>query len=464
MPPPQRPFDRETVGGQQDDASRGSAGAGVRDTNGFTNRNDFGGFTSPNGIQYNRPAFATNGASVERPVGTSSGLDGQNNAPAVPMSDEDKTQRVEERADWEAARYSQNPLWDMFLLGGDVNSRMRTISNQEHLTDPQSGVLVNTQKTGPPPVARINGEQGSSRVIDKGQPVLDLHKGDRLSDLIKCVSLAAKVRMSGLLTTSCRTSTERRQHSKGRIPGGWEDMAVAVDNIPETPAVNGVQTATTSNPLKRKSFTLQPSARLTCTGTHDQSNDDESGDRIQSLPINRQVTIMSRAMAEEKIGEDARRAKRAKRKAATAAAEQTAAEAAEKQAVESVAGSGPEPKKSQKAAKVEKIKIREAQQHTTVNNAVSMALGGMMKKKSKYSWMSGGAGSGAATPKAGFSSPSQAGTPRLAEKAKPVAKEKQFAAWDEDKDPGVQARDVLLVLETDGQQTRSYMTGCMAQG
>jgi hypothetical protein len=35
----------------------------------------------------------------------------------------------------------------------------------------------------------------------------------------------------------------------------------------------------------------------------------------------------------------------------------------------------------------------------------------------------------------------------------------QFGDWDEDKEPGIQARDLLLVLETDGKAPRSLMKG-----
>lgn len=40
-----------------------------------------------------------------------------------------------------------------------------------------------------------------------------------------------------------------------------------------------------------------------------------------------------------------------------------------------------------------------------------------------------------------------------------VSRARQFGDWDEDREPGIQARDVLLVLETDGKATRSLMKG-----
>jgi hypothetical protein len=198
---------------------------------------------------------------------------------------------------------------------------------------------------------------------------------------------------------------------------------------------------------------------LILTGTLDQANSDAMSERSASLPPNSQVAILRRVMAEEKIAEDARRAKRAKRKAAADEAAEKERKAKEDDAVNKA--SAEEPKKSQKAAKVEQNKLREAQQHNTVNTAAQMALGGIMKKSKKYAWMAGGAASGTSTPtKPGLGAGSSAAsTPKPVEKPKPVTSQKLFSAWDEEKDPGIQARDVLSVLQIDGKASRAYTRG-----
>ena len=100
--------------------------------------------------------------------------------------------------------------------------------------------------------------------------------------------------------------------------------------------------------------------------------------------------------------------------------------------------------------------------------ATSGLLGGKFfgNKKKTYSWMSGGTN----TPKA-VTSPSQTpGKSTLAADTSAVAtpggaraptipKGKQLGQWDEEKDPGLRARDVLLVLETDGKAPRSLLRG-----
>jgi hypothetical protein len=171
---------------------------------------------------------------------------------ATPISADEMRQREEARQDWESARHSQHPLWNMFLLGGALNERIRNISITEHLVDPQSGVLVNTQKLGPPPVVRVNGLEGASRVIDKGQAILDAgSKGERLSDIMKVLSLATKARMTGMLASASKLSQERQQHSNGRIPDEWRDIAVpakpASSEVPED-----AQSPVASSSLKRE--------------------------------------------------------------------------------------------------------------------------------------------------------------------------------------------------------------------
>ena len=170
-------------------------------------------------------------------------------------------------------------------------------------------------------------------------------------------------------------------------------------------------------------------------------------------------------MAEEKVAEDARRIKRLKRKAVADAEAEAAVKAAEEAAIAKSTDSEPT-KKSKKAAQAENAQRTEAAKHQTVNTTAQMALAGTMKKSKKYSWMQSGPGSGASTPSrpglVGGSSASS--TPKPVERSKPVVKEKQFAAWDEDKDRGIQARDLLLVLESDGKSLRSYTEGTSKLG
>lgn len=245
MAPPQRPTDRDMSDAQ--DEGRNWPGTGQNAAGGL--RQEQPPYAAmQNGNNQNRPSLNPANSTFSRP--SQENLN-ENDPANQPRTAEEKQKRAEERLDWEASRHTQNPLWDMFLVGGAVNDRMRRISQMEHLTDPQAGVLVNTQKSGPPPIARVNGYEGASRVIDKGQAILDPVKGERLAEILKCVCLASKTRLTGLMSASSRLGMERRQHSAGKVPVEWEDMAVAMGSAPESDQVTETEGGPVANPLKR---------------------------------------------------------------------------------------------------------------------------------------------------------------------------------------------------------------------
>ena len=462
MAPPQRPAERNKEDENYEDVLAGT-GINVEEEERNLARPDYYSHNSFQNPYPNRQGSFSNQHNSLGQMASNGALqrhqDGQFR-PAIPEpSPEGRLQRQEARADWDAARHSQNPLWDMFLYGGTLNDRIRKISLRERLHDPQSGVLVNTQRTGPPPVARVNGLEGATRVIDRGQAILDSeNKGQRLSEIMKLVCLATKTRVTGLLSASARLSIERRQHSKGQVPDEWLDIA-ALHKASSEPAEMGAS-AEAAPSLKRKSTTEVTSLTLThLPGTHSQAND-ESG----AAGATRIATAMQRVAKADREAEEARRAKRARRNAPNASTPQDieAAAAAELLAVAADA----EKKTTKKERKQAENRLSEAQQHKSANEAVRMAVGmggGLLggKKKKTYGWMNAGA-SGTSTPTrpVGSTTTSAAGTPSQDKTRQQTAKQKRFGTWDEDKDPGIQVRDVLPVLESDGMAPRAYIRGC----
>ena len=257
MPPPQRPPDKEDR--SHEDILAGT-GINIEEESRLLVQNDyFGGPSAPSagrgGYSYQNSSFSQPGSTGGVSTPQSGQLAGRNLTQEFQPSEQELKRRVEERADWEASRHSQNPLWDMFLMGGTLNERIRNISIYEHLVDPQSGVLVNTQKHMPPPMVRVNGMEGGSRVIDQGQAILDTGaKGERLSDIMKIISLATRSRMTGLLNASSRLAKERRQHSNGKIPDEWQDIAVPLKS--KSDAADGAPSPAGSSTLKREYFSI----------------------------------------------------------------------------------------------------------------------------------------------------------------------------------------------------------------
>jgi hypothetical protein len=243
MAPPQRPQDRDQGDMQNGNRDWQNQGANSQ----LQNRNALGASNSANGLY---PIHTSDSVAMHRPTSRDQESRNEPVHPPHERSAEEQQKRLEERADWEAARHLQNELWDMFLVGGPLNDRVRQISQREHLQDPQHGVLINTQKSGPAPIARVVGQEGANRVIDKGQAILDTNKGERLGEILKLVSLAAKARMIGLISASSRLSMERREHSKGRIPIDWQDVAVAQNAATDPNAMAGVEA--TGPSLKRE--------------------------------------------------------------------------------------------------------------------------------------------------------------------------------------------------------------------
>jgi len=481
MAPPQRPAEKTAEDRNYEDILSGT-GINIEEEARILTRQDYYGHPTaptaafqarPGSFEYQINSFGRPGSSGMVYGSQQDSAHGPSQAQAYRPSAEEKAQRDEARADWEAARHTQHPLWDMFLYGGTLNDRIRKISLNEHLIDPQAGVLVNTQKHAPPPAVRVNGLEGASRVIDKGQAILDTgQKGERLSEVMKLVCLATKSRLTGLLSASARLALERQQHSKGRVPTEWETLAV----VP--PSAGADVPDHVSSPAGGASIKRMSSAFLhhgqavlmEFTGTHSQANSESSHHGETVAAPHRIAAVFQKVAQAERAAEEARRAKRAKRRAAATAEGPSAAAAADATAEAALAAVlDPERKTTKKERKLAESKFSEQQQHKSANEAARMAVSGLLggrfgsKRQKTYDWMNagkGGGGSPGGTPgrPLASTSTSAAATPG-AERPRPVPKDKQFGLWDEDRDPGIQARDVLLVLEDDGRAPRSFVRG-----
>ncbi|RMZ88765.1 hypothetical protein DV736_g4007, partial [Chaetothyriales sp. CBS 134916] len=415
MPPPQRPAERERRERVENDIVRLSGIDIEQEAQNLAANNMYAG------------------ASFQRgPAPSSQAGAAAHNLSGPPAAK--RQERLEARADWEASRHRQFPLWDMFLYGGPLNDRIREKSQQERLHDPQAGVLVNTQRTGPPPRARVNGFEGATREIDKGQAILDSGaKGERLREIMSIISLATKTRLTGILNASARLAIERRQHSKGQAPAEWADVAIC----------HGGQTSTG---VKRRHSQANGESLTAAAG---------GADTIAA-------TFQKLAQV-ERAEEEARRAKRAKRKSGTAGAAADMAGTPDVAAMEAAVAAESTQKMTKKAQKEIAGRAAEQVAHASANEAARLAISGMMgsrfggKKNRTYDWLTAGkSGSSTPTRVPSMTAGSVAGTPS-APRPQPQAKENKFLPWDEDKEPGIQVRDVLLVLESDARAPKTYL-------
>jgi len=185
------------------------------------------------------------------------------------------------------------------------------------------------------------------------------------------------------------------------------------------------------------------------------------------MPV-RLVSTVDKISRTEKAAEEARRQRRAKRKT-VASGEGPAASTGNATPDPAAAGLEAEKKTTKKERKLAESKFTEQQQHKSANEASRMALGGALnpfgRKKGgrELAWMKMGS-SPAVTPGRPPTSgaASTAGTPGP-ERARAPPTDKEFGQWEEDKDGKIQARDVLLVLESDGRASRSFVRGLSSQ-
>lgn len=177
----------------------------------------------------------------------------------------------------------------------------------------------------------------------------------------------------------------------------------------------------------------------------------------------RVVDIFQRMSQADRAAEVARLAKRAKRNATSNPdASQNGTSVTDAPIAPPVE---PEKKVTKKDRKLAETRFTEQQQHKSANETARLATAGILgrlggKQKKSYSWLQGG-GNAAQTPTkpaTGSASTSAAATPS-GEKTVASSREKLVGQWDEDNDPGIQLRDVLLVLENDGRAARSFVRG-----
>ena len=180
------------------------------------------------------------------------------------------------------------------------------------------------------------------------------------------------------------------------------------------------------------------------------------------MPRPHRIAEVFRKIAQqERKAEEARLAKRARRSAASAPGGASTPGVMTPGAPETPTATlmDSEKKITKKDRKLQESKFSEAQQQKSANETARLATSGGMgarlgKKKGKtYDWLNPGAAASTPAKPTASAGPSASGTPASSRPA--AAPLKTLGQWDEDKDSGIQARDVLLVLETDGKAARS---------
>ena len=202
-------------------------------------------------------------------------------------------------------------------------------------------------------------------------------------------------------------------------------------------------------------------------GTHSQIDGEFSASNERIPGPARLVDTFEKASGTDKTAEEIRRQRRLKRR--NAAKEDTAAATPTNDGIPDAAAASlnAEKKSTKKERKMADSKFSEQQQHKSANEAARMAFSGLLGNRKKagrtFDWMNAGKGGGASpaiTPGGlpASTTTSTVGTP-APERVRIAPKEKSFGQWEENKNANIEARDVLLVLESDGRASRSFLKG-----
>lgn len=154
------------------------------------------------------------------------------------LSQEETQRRREAQESWDEARKVQHPLWKMFLYGENLNTKLKKHCADANLAPPQEGLYI-AAKGQAPQVTRVVGLDNAQKVVTKGEPILKTAEGDNLADILKTICLGAQERLTGIVDLSARLALERKQHSAGKVPTEWENIAVPSAPSPAVADANG---------------------------------------------------------------------------------------------------------------------------------------------------------------------------------------------------------------------------------
>ncbi|CAI6336436.1 unnamed protein product [Periconia digitata] len=349
---------------------------------------------------------------------------------------------------------AEQPLHDPFLMANALRHRMAKRAYDQGVSVSLEG-LFDKIPEAPREVSRtaLPGSDGEAIVVLQANSILN--RDTPLVELISLVSLAAQERIRTVLEDAFALSQGRQNTSTGIVPPSFADIAVANGETIEKTVAPANVTKTTWEAVPDSAVSPKAStaskhppnaARLP---TPPSENPSTPRPTIQ-IKTNHVTLALKRKIEEDERYEKMRIQKRQKRQQGNSA---TPADTPEITPL-------PLP---ERMTKKERDRLNKAGQtdevlHQAANVTASLALG----KKKKYSWMTSGSGSGAATPSrmsTAAKGPSGTTTPAPpAVDRSLLARRRQFLGGEmESTDMGkkIQLRDLVHVLEHDGRERKT---------
>ncbi|KAL2075713.1 hypothetical protein VTL71DRAFT_656 [Oculimacula yallundae] len=326
-------------------------------------------------------------------------------------------------------------------LNVDKGGMMGTMKLPENFT--QRGVQIQAQAG---PESTFLATNGTFLPIDT-----------MLVDQVALMSIATKHRLRGLVEDALKLAKGRQTGSHGIVPEDWVDAAapIAIDST----VVDGGPRSGWESALSPQFTPLSRSTSIAAKLPTPVSD----GGKTPPAPVkitNEVVGALRTSALKERDLEEARLRRRLDRAAGIGPSRQGSTIPGTPGSVAPDSMEKAPTKKEQK--KNAAAKVNEAASHAAANTTTSQFLFG--KKKKKYSWMTGGApggGSGASTP-GRINTQGLPGTPGSGPVNAPPEKltaegARRLGQWREDKERGVgiQIRDWITVLESDGREKKA---------
>ncbi|KAL1388722.1 transcription initiation factor TFIID component TAF4 family-domain-containing protein [Phyllosticta capitalensis] len=356
------------------------------------------------------------------------------------------------------AENSQQELNDPFLKANSIRHKLGTVSYAAGVKFSVEGLYDRIEKKS----KELSGAHGTTALGPDGTGIVRaeadalLDTNAPLVDILTLLSLATKERLRTVLEDSYALARSRQLSSDGVVPPEYADIAVGTGAERPTTAVPASATNTAWDqpdsaispmtvPKKRAIDSDTPKNELSRLPT---PPTDTPPTPQPTISFSSEVTpLLRKALTDERKLEKERLSRRTKR---ASAKDSSGTPGTPDPSKPSPADIYNQPKMTKKEReRIAKAGQTEEVLHRAANTTANMAIGGMKK----YSWLSGGSGSGASTPRLNTNLGPAGGSGGAGgqQDRNLAARDRKWGEWREDgpKGKGIQLRDFIAAMELD---------------
>lgn len=364
------------------------------------------------------------------------------------------------------AEKGQQELNDPFCRGNTIRHKIGRHTYEQGVKFNVDGLYDRINKDQP---QGVNGTQAAGpdgTGVVKAQAAALLDSNAPLTEILTLLSLATKERLRGILEDAHALSRARQLSSHGVVPPDFADIATG-NGAPKS--VTAVPTSVTKTAWDQPESAVSPTS-VPAKRPLDSDTPKNDPSRLPTPPTDTPPTPQPTVSFSSDLATTLRKLQSEERKYEQERVKKRQKRAAAKNSENGSVPGTPSPAELASVAKPLTKKERERQAkagqtdevlHKAANTTANMAIGNLGKK---YSWLSGGSGSGASTPSrlntsvggasgGGGGSTGGGGT----QDRSLTARDRKWGDWREDgaKGKGIQMRDLIAALEQDGNEKKT---------